>query len=47
MGTSAASAVLALVYRYVCIYQNKRRDAAGTIEGFDHAYEDDVTDGKV
>ena len=26
---------------------NRRRDASGTMEGFDHAYEDDLTDLKV
>ncbi|KAM3419579.1 hypothetical protein BST61_g2918 [Cercospora zeina] len=37
---SALAAVLILVYRYVCIWDNQRRDRAGTAEGYDHAYED-------
>lgn len=40
------AAVLAIVYRYVCLWENKRRDKLGT-EAFDHAYEDDLTDMKV
>jgi hypothetical protein len=35
------------VYRFVCIWDNKQRDKAGVMEGFDHAYEDDSTDRKV
>ena len=38
--------MLALVYRYVCVWENKRRDKLGN-EAFDHAYEDDLTDMKV
>jgi len=45
--TSAAAAVLALVYRLLCVYENKKRDRAGTLEAFEHAYEDDLTDIKV
>lgn len=37
---------MALVYRFVCMWENKRRDKIGA-EGFDHAYEDDLTDMKV
>jgi len=44
--TSAAAAVLALVYRLLCVYENKKRDRAGTLEAFEHAYEDDLTDIK-
>ncbi|KAF2003554.1 MFS transporter [Amniculicola lignicola CBS 123094] len=44
--TAIITAVLAIVYRYVCIWENKRRDKTGTMEGFDHAYEDDLTDMK-
>ncbi|KIY04069.1 uncharacterized protein Z520_00761 [Fonsecaea multimorphosa CBS 102226] len=36
--------VLVLAYRFVCVRENKRRDAAGFVESFDHAYEDDATD---
>jgi MFS family permease len=42
--TSIAAALLIIVYRYVCIWENKRRDKTGTMEGFEHAYEDDLTD---
>lgn len=45
--TTAASSVLILVYRYVCVWQNRKRDRAGIPEGFDHAYDDDLTDLKV
>ncbi|KAI1848034.1 hypothetical protein JX265_002038 [Neoarthrinium moseri] len=44
--TSIAAGVLALVYRFVCAWTNRRRDKAGIMEGFDHAYEDDSTDMK-
>jgi hypothetical protein len=44
LGTSAAAASLAIIYRYVCIRDNVRRDKAGIMEGFDHAYGDDLTD---
>jgi hypothetical protein len=46
LGTSIAAAVLAVVYRYVCIWENKRRDKAGTMEAFDNAFDDDLTDMK-
>ncbi|KEF54825.1 uncharacterized protein A1O9_09267 [Exophiala aquamarina CBS 119918] len=45
--TAAASASLNILYRFICIWQNKRRDQSGILEGYDHAYEDDVTDKKV
>lgn len=45
--TALAAGLLAVVYRYVCIYHNHRRDKSGTTEQFDHAYEDDMTDIKV
>jgi hypothetical protein len=45
--TSAATGVLALLYRFLCIRENRRRDATGILEGHDHAYEDDLTDQKV
>ncbi|OCL13929.1 MFS transporter [Glonium stellatum] len=44
--TAIATSVLAIVYRYVCIWENRRRDKTGTMEGFEHAYEDDLTDMK-
>lgn len=45
--TAFLAGVLAVVYRFVCVRDNKKRDGAGIMEGFDHAYEDDLTDGKV
>ncbi|KAG6228299.1 hypothetical protein E4U34_004590 [Claviceps purpurea] len=42
--SSLAAGVLAVVYRYVCMWDNQRRDKAGTLEAFDHAFEDDMTD---
>jgi hypothetical protein len=41
---SAAAVVLAVVYRVVCTWENRRRDRMGTREAFDHAYNDDLTD---
>ena len=46
LATSVAAAALAIVYRYVCIWENRRRDESGTMEGFDNAYDDDLTDIK-
>ncbi|KAL1891709.1 hypothetical protein Sste5346_007458 [Sporothrix stenoceras] len=46
VATSVIAGVLALVYRFVCIWDNKRRDKSGTTEGFDNAYDDDLTDLK-
>lgn len=45
--TAIIAALLAIAYRLMCIWTNKRRDKAGIMEGFDHAYEDDLTDKKV
>lgn len=42
--TSIAAALLIILYRYVCLWDNKRRDKAGIPEAFEHAYEDDLTD---
>jgi hypothetical protein len=44
--TSIAAAALIIVYRYVCVWENKKRDRTGTLEAFEHAYEDDLTDRK-
>ncbi|KAL2842013.1 major facilitator superfamily domain-containing protein [Aspergillus pseudoustus] len=43
---SAAACLLSLAYRYVCVWENRRRDKSGVIEAFDHAFDDDSTDGK-
>jgi len=45
--TSAIAAGLAILYRLICVWENRRRDKAGIPEGFEHAYEDDLTDKKV
>lgn len=42
--TLVATIVLMIVYRFVCFWDNQRRDASGSREAFDHAYEDDFTD---
>lgn len=44
--TSAACIVLAIIYRFICARENKKRDSSGEAEAFDHAYEDDLTDVK-
>ncbi|KAG9206280.1 hypothetical protein G6514_005005 [Epicoccum nigrum] len=46
LATSIAAAALAIVYRYVCIWENHSRNGSGTMEGFDNAYDDDLTDIK-
>lgn len=43
--TSALAIILALLYRYICIRENKARDDRGIAEGYDHAYEE-MTDKK-
>ena len=45
--TAIVAALLAIAYRLMCMWTNKKRDEAGIMEGFDHAYEDDLTDKKV
>lgn len=45
--TSVIAAVLVFVYRFVCLYDNRRRDATGVLEGFENAYQDDLTDKTV
>lgn len=45
--TSLAAGLLAMTYMLVCKWSNKRRDEAGVLEGYDNAYEDDLTDKKV
>ena len=44
VATSSTAIVLAIVYRFVCQWENKRRDRSGELEAFEHAYEDDLTD---
>lgn len=45
--TSCLAFGLAILYRFVCIVENKRRDKDGVAESYDHAFEDDLTDMKV
>ncbi|KAL5352066.1 hypothetical protein ACLOAV_002009 [Pseudogymnoascus australis] len=42
--TSIGASLMMLAYWWVCRSENKKRDATGVPEGFDHAYEDDLTD---
>ncbi|KAL7003929.1 hypothetical protein EMMF5_006532 [Cystobasidiomycetes sp. EMM_F5] len=44
--TGIAAFILAFAYRYVCIWDNRRRDRKG-VEAFDNALDDDLTDLKV
>jgi hypothetical protein len=44
--TSAICIVLAIVYRFVCARENKKRDSSGIAEAFENAYDDDMTDVK-
>ncbi|KIW17549.1 hypothetical protein PV08_04743 [Exophiala spinifera] len=43
---TAICVLLALTYRLLCLWENKKREDAGFTESFEHAYEDDVTDRK-
>lgn len=47
VGTAIAVMFLAVGYRLLCVWENARRDKTGIMEGFEHAYEDDLTDMKV
>lgn len=47
VATSIAVVVLSMLYRCLCVRDNRKRDATGTLEAFDHAYEDDLTDKTV
>ncbi|RMZ13018.1 hypothetical protein D0862_02478 [Hortaea werneckii] len=44
--TSIAAGVAVVIYRGICVWLNRKRDQAGVEEGFEHAYEDDLTDLK-
>ncbi|KAF3016764.1 hypothetical protein E8E14_006399 [Neopestalotiopsis sp. 37M] len=46
VATTASAIALSLVYRFVCSWENQRRDKTGEMEAFEHAYEDDLTDMK-
>lgn len=45
--TSFAAGILILVYRFVCVWENRKRDLSGTAEGYENAYQDDLTDKTV
>lgn len=45
--TAIAAGILVLCYRGLCMWMNRKRDRTGVMEGFEHAYEDDLTDLKV
>ncbi|KAH7232705.1 hypothetical protein MRS44_011852 [Fusarium solani] len=44
--TSIIAGALAICYRYLCIWENARRDRVGEPERYEHAYDDDITDMK-
>ncbi|GAB7329483.1 hypothetical protein MBLNU13_g01261t1 [Cladosporium sp. NU13] len=44
--TSAICIILAIVYRIICLRENKKRDSTGIAEAFENAYDDDMTDVK-
>lgn len=44
--TTVTVAALSVVYRYLSIWENKKRDRVGA-ESYEHAYDDDLTDTKV
>ncbi|KAK3709731.1 hypothetical protein LTR37_010758 [Vermiconidia calcicola] len=44
--TSTLAALLSIVYRYLSMWENNRRDKAGILESYQHAYDDDLTDTK-
>lgn len=44
--TSAICIILALIYRIICVRENKKRDNTGIAEAFENAYDDDMTDVK-
>lgn len=41
---ACAAVILAMIYRIVCSLENKRRDKSGTLEDYENAYNDDLTD---
>ena len=45
--TAIVAALLVLIYRIMLSWENRKRDRAGIMEGYEHAYEDDLTDKKV
>lgn len=45
--TSFAAGVVTLIYRFVCVWKNGKRDDSGIPEGYEHAYQDTLTDKTV
>lgn len=45
--TSFAAGVIVLIYRFICLWENRRRDESGTSEAYENAYQDDLTDKTV
>lgn len=44
--TTVATAVIAVLYRCLSVWENTKRDRLG-VESYEHAYDDDLTDTKV
>ncbi|KAL3493301.1 major facilitator superfamily domain-containing protein [Aspergillus germanicus] len=42
--TTVIAGILVFIYRFVCLRDNRKRDASGVMEGFENAYQDDLTD---
>lgn len=45
--TSFIAGITVLIYRLVCVFENRKRDQSGTVEGYENAYQDDLTDRTV
>lgn len=45
--TAIVAAGMVGLYGLKCAWDNRKRDKSGIMEGFEHAYEDDLTDLKV
>lgn len=45
--SACATVFLAIAYRFLCVWENKMRDEAEIMEGYEHAYDDDFTDRTV
>ncbi|KAI6859908.1 hypothetical protein KC318_g21448, partial [Hortaea werneckii] len=44
VATSAGAVMLAISYRSLCRWENRRRDKSGEMEDFENAFDDDLTD---